>query len=555
MPDCYLKGRRITFNADEFIASGGQGDVYGRGDLAYKLYHDPSGMIPVKKIEELQALDLPTILGPRDILYNSKGKAIGFTMPLVNGTVALCRLFTNGFRRTKGITPEMSVKLVEAMISITQFIHDRKCLVADGNENNYLVDEASLIKPYFIDVDNYCTSNFRAEFLNPSVRDYTMNDFSTLSDWFALAIVACQIFIGLHPYKGRHPSFDPNDLEGRMKKNISIFNKAVSVPPPTRDYSNIPSEYYAWFLDLFEKGKRTPPPKVAGLLNVMQVQAQVLQTTLKFITSLMHSYDADILRVDQRDDKLVVLTKNKELWVEKVKWNIPTLNCNVILFDGSPILATIEKGLLKLNSLTKRDIYTSPIAAEQCMVVENTLYVKQGSKLIEIGLTRLGNKLATTLTSVWKIMPLSSVMYDNVILQNTLGKTLAVIPKPGKCHIIALPELDKVRIVSGKCVANVCMFTGYKNHQLTCFRFFFNDNFTSYTCVEEPTDDLDVNFTVLPNKVTVRWDGRKIYITYPNMRTDVVEDKDLPGNMTLLHYSNMLLFFQGNNLYHITSKK
>lgn len=553
MSDCYLGGKRIVFATDEFIASGGQGDVFGRNGVAYKLYHDPSTMIPVEKIKELQSLNSPNILGPKDVLYNNKGKAVGFTMPLVNGTIALCRVFTNSFRRAKNITPEMSTKLIEAMLSITQFIHDKHCLVADGNENNYLVDGVNLAKPFFIDVDNYCTPSFRAEFLNPSVRDYQSNEFSTLTDWYALAIIACQVFVGLHPFKGNHPQFDSNDLEGRMKKNVSIFNRDVSVPPPTRDYSNIPTEYYQWFLDLFEKGKRTPPPKVAGLLNVAQVKAQVLQTTLKFITSLLQSYDSDIVRVNQCGDRLVVLT-NKDLWVDKVRWSIDPGN-DVVLFDGSPIVASTEKGLLKMRSLTGKSIFVSPIAAEQTMVVENTLYVKQESKLIEIGLTRLGERIATTLTSVWKIMPLSSVLYDSVILQNTLGRIWAVVPKPGKCHMIALPELDTVKIVSGKCVRNVCMFSGYKKNKLTCFKFFFNEKFDKYDYVEEATDDLDVNFTVLPNKVTVQWDGSKMYIIYSDMKTDIMKDKDLPGNMTLLSYSNKILFFVGKDIYHITSKK
>ena len=54
MTDCYLNGKKVTFTSQEFIASGGQGEVYGKNGIAYKIYHDPSGMIPVEKIKELQ---------------------------------------------------------------------------------------------------------------------------------------------------------------------------------------------------------------------------------------------------------------------------------------------------------------------------------------------------------------------------------------------------------------------------------------------------------------------------------------------------------------------
>ena len=68
------------------------------------------------------------------------------------------------------------------------------------------------------------------------------------------------MFVGIHPYRGKHPDFKKNDIEGRMKDGVSIFNKKTTLPSAVRDFSNIPDSYRDWFEAIFEHGERMPPP-------------------------------------------------------------------------------------------------------------------------------------------------------------------------------------------------------------------------------------------------------------------------------------------------------
>src|SRR5947199_212129 len=82
--------------------------------------------------------------------------------------------------------------------------------------------------------------------------------FSPETDWFSFAIISFQMFIGIHPYRGLHPSLP--DLDARMSANVSVLNPRVSIPKLCYPFSVIPQAYRDWYRAIFEDGKRVPPP-------------------------------------------------------------------------------------------------------------------------------------------------------------------------------------------------------------------------------------------------------------------------------------------------------
>ena len=52
----FTKKGDVTLTHRDYIAEGGEGAVFRKGGLAYKIYHDSSKMIPVAKIKELQGI-------------------------------------------------------------------------------------------------------------------------------------------------------------------------------------------------------------------------------------------------------------------------------------------------------------------------------------------------------------------------------------------------------------------------------------------------------------------------------------------------------------------
>jgi hypothetical protein len=287
-------GGAIELNEPDFVAEGGEGKLYTKNQLVFKIYTDPNKMIPATKIQELIVLNKPNIIRPQAILLDKNHKPVGFSMTPVTPSVALPRLFTNDFRNRYQIQDNTIVNLVEQMMETITFIHAQDCLLVDGNEMNYLVTEPDYDTPYFIDVDSYQTQNFPATAIMPSIRDYHTPVFSKLTDWFAFAIVACQLFVGIHPYKGKHSQFRKKNLEARMRANISIFNQDVSLPAAVRDFNIIPPAFYDWFVRMFEQGERVPPPLLGSVPLAPLIHKKIIHSTNHFIITLLQEFNEPI---------------------------------------------------------------------------------------------------------------------------------------------------------------------------------------------------------------------------------------------------------------------
>ena len=280
------KGTEI-FTDTCYVAAGGEGTILKKGGKAYKLYHDEKKMIPVSKIQELQILSqFNNILGPQDVLFDSKRQKvpIGFSMPFVKDTEFLCRLFNQNFKNDNSITPDTIVKLVRKMQETLLEIHKNKILVVDFNEMNFLMDKKTYTLPYFIDVDSYQTPSHHATAIMESIRDRKIknNQWTENSDWFSFGVVAFQLYLGVHPFRGKHPSYKPNQWPERMEKNISVFNKDVTLPQSCPDWKVIPKPHLDWFKAVFEQGDRSVPPMPDGVIAIAVMQPTMIASTGKF---------------------------------------------------------------------------------------------------------------------------------------------------------------------------------------------------------------------------------------------------------------------------------
>ena len=544
----------------DYVADGGEGRIYAQGKIIYKIYHDRRNMIPEAKIAELVVLDRFNIIRPQDVLLNDKHEVIGFTMARVEG-IELCRLFNTVFLQSNSITPEMLVKLVEQMQETIRFIHDQKCLIVDGNEMNYLVDGGAYTTPFFIDVNSYQTPHFPATAYTPLFCDPHAKDFSPLTDWFAFAIVACKIFVGIHPYKGNHPQYGKKDVLQRMIDHVSIFNRETTLPVAARDFSYIPAAYYEWFVKLFEKGERLPPPYIAGLLKVVQVTAEMIRSTGNFAIKLLRQYAEDIIKHKAVHGIQVVVTKNT------VALNQTTHKLNA--FEGdvvfspktlTPLLVTVREsdGMLIISEPNGPALNLTLKVSRKPFVLDNAIYAFHHGDLTEIAIHEINNKPVAAVTNVWKIMPQSSAIFDGVIYQTVLGKAYLVIPHhaAGKsyCAIQALPELDAYKIVDGKHDNHVCMLIGVKDDLYHRLILRFDENYNTYDLrVVEDIDYPSLNFVTLDHGIVVSLDEHAAVEVFSNKvgaaKIKRIEDPAIKTGMILSKDGANVLFYTGNRLY------
>jgi hypothetical protein len=489
-------------------------------------------------------------------------------MDVIPGNIPLCKLFTTSFRTRNGIAPESINKLVEKIQEVTVFIHDKKCLIVDGNEMNYLADNKTFTIPYFIDVNSYATPSFPATVIMPSIKDWKTNGFNTLTDWYSFAVVSFQLFVGIHPFKGNYPKFVKLDPMESMKKrilaNISVLNPEVSVPPSVRDFSYIPSEFMGWYVKVFEKGERIPPPQVAGILNVKQVKISVVQSTNNFIIQIVKEYSDEIVRARYWNGVGSITTK-KEVFINKANYPISSPRGLDIIFTPkmmAPILARIQDDFLTLFVVPSKEKIETGIQATDKLVVGNTLYVKNEGNLLELVMNEIGGKIVPSVKTCWNIMPKSSLIFNGVIYQNVLGKAYLVIPRPevgrnSSCHIIETSELDGYKIIDSKHENRICMVSAVKGTETTKFVFTFDPTFSSYD-YRLVQDDQLINFVVLDNGVCVSInndDSIEVFRNTTPNKVQKIKDPDINATFTLTYDGVKVLFFRENILYSLSMKK
>ena len=456
----------VSLRPEDLIQSGGEGSVYRNGNLAYKIYHEPKRMVPTGKLAELGALSRDNILSPQHLLLDSNRTPVGFAMRMAPTKVVLCELFTNSFRDRNGITADSTLELVEAMKETISYVHQHQCLIVDCNEFNFLVDEKKYTTPYCIDVDSWQTPSFPATAIMPSIRDWNAKEFTELSDWFSFAILACQLFIGIHPFKGTHPDFKKRDMEARARRNISVFNKKTAYPPAVRDFSYIPKNYMDWFIKLFERGAREFPPGVAGTLQVAQIQKVVVESSDNFVITFAGQVVGDVVEYREYMGADSIITK-EYFYINGNKSLKATPKPSIIFTPTTlqPILVEIKDFAVQMLNLKTGDPVPINLTVQEKFVVDNTLYLKNQDKMYEMVLNEMGAKIIPSVKTTWSIMPNSARIFRNFIVQDMLGKTAVVIPqpangKPSQCMTKILPELQGYKFVDGRYENHVLMLTG-----------------------------------------------------------------------------------------------
>lgn len=561
----YVNGKKINLTDNDFVFKGGEASIYEKGHIAYKIYTDINDVIPEAKIKELQTLNHPSIISPKDVIFDKKNRIVGFTMVgLRDDNIVLCKLFTNEFREINNIENDQTIKLVENIKNGIIHIHDKKCLQVDGNEFNYMVAK-DFVTPYFIDINSYQTQSFPATAIMSSIRDWRSKEFSILTDWFSFAIVSFQLFIGIHPFRGRHKDYKKSDLEKRVIDCVSVFNPKVSCPPPTRDFNLIPGAYKDWYYNLFEKGNRTEPPLLPGEAGIVQVEIILIKSTDNFQIEKINKLDSNILFYNVIHGTEVVKTQEK-IYINGKEYKVsPDAEFLNVLPNLEPILVKIDNKMVKFHSLNGRNIRDIQIECTDKMIVDNTLYLKNDGKLIEINLTSStrtdGVYINPAIRTVWTIERKSSQLFSGIIYQNVLGKPYFGIPIPKeKAFIVVnIPELESYQIVDAKHKNKVCVITAVQNGIYDRFIIVFSDDYQKYKI--RAIDDIDyspINFVVLDNGVCIMMNHDDTIEIFLN-RIDKdsvkrIKDPEVNSAMRLYNDGVRVLFSRGKELFSIKMK-
>jgi hypothetical protein len=511
----YCNGQKVILDEDsDFLARGGEGTLFVKHGLIYKLYHDVTHSISEEKIRELSVLDHPYIIRPIDILRNLHGINVGFTTKYVTDTIQMCQLFSTAYLLDKHITQQILWQLVDHIQQVTRFIHNKKCLIADGNEANYLLDKNGYVSAYFIDVNSYQTPHFKVKAVSPLIMDPLVGaNFNENSDWFAYAIIICRILLGIHPYRGMHPLYSERDFEKRVRDHISIFNTEVILPPSVRPWSWIPQSYYEWMKEVLEYGNRSDPPLPGKpyIPVVITMNHQVIGDS-----QIIHKYTVGkILGLHKivflNGVPLYIMKDNTIRYIKKTYSGIYSSG----IFLLSPIhqkLLYVTHSSCNITICNLDDNYSQNMSLISSQLLQSDdpsiFFSYSEGQISSVHIREVGKKICPVVGQTWKILPKSSIVYDNVIYQPTLGMTYFIIPRVQNgipvCYTVSVPQLNTYRVIAAKAQSTVIQIIGEKNGQYDRILLRFSHNFGVYQCsIEEDITNPYINFCIKGRTILV----------------------------------------------------
>lgn len=562
-----LNGKKdIDLGKKDFIAQGGEGMVYVKRSTAYKIYcdqknnPDPSKMIDINKIKELSVLSNPYIIKPKDIVYLNK-KAVGYTMDYVKDTYTLCQIFTKAFKNRYNISNENVMDLICKLQNIIKHAHQNDILIVDLNEMNFLLSQ-DFKNVYAIDVDSWQTKNFPATAIMDSIRDRQVKNgkFTKDSDWFSYAVISFQMLIGIHPYKGKHKLI--KHWTERMDKNVSVFNKDVTVPKICMPFDVIPNAFKEWLKAVLEDGKRISPPDDPNeLVVIFTPKIRKVGGINNFVIDEYFEFPEKISHTVFNVNKNITLSGN-EIFVDKRKINNAKSSKSQFVFSESNKLIEfwVEENKTNFMNLTDKENISFHVNCDNYMVNDNRLYIKNGSQLQEIQFKEMAGKVFVTQKKVANIMENSSYFYDGVIIQNMLGKIYAVLcPYSENSFQINLKEIENEKIITAKYMNKILMIITEKSGIYNRYVIRFNSDFNNYDIREvKDITYMGINFIVNEKGVCICINEDENIELFTNQLNNqdlkIIEDKNISADMKLVTNGLQTYFFKDRKLYKIKSK-
>ena len=400
-----------------------------------------------------------------------------------------------------GLNPAKRFEWVVQLREMVLAVHAAKALVVDLNAMNVLVSR-TLDGVYLIDVDSFQTAGHPATAQADSIRDRQSpsGQFGEGTDWFAFAVVTFQLMVGVHPYRGLHPSV--KTLDDRMKGNLSVFHDTVKVPHVAAPFSVLPEVWRRWYRRVFEEGYRGPPPSdtqysVMPLVAVGDVRSVAL--SLHAVLSVNHS----IYEAHDWDGTLVVRTEagvqmNGRQVFEPIQGRVAFGMAG----PGVVAMAQVVDGCLQVVELGSGACHRLALPVESVASSDGRMYAKSGGSIMELHWYRSPKGWVCVPKMVGRVMPYASRLFHGVAVQTLLGATyVSLLIDRGKALQLRVPELDGAQVIEAKYQSDVMMVRVRRN--ATPERWVFRRD--GHQLVGWKEADSPLNFAVLNGGVVVDW--------------------------------------------------
>lgn len=559
----------VTLTDKHYKAAGGEASIYVNGGVAYKIFHDPSKLLPPLKVAELNKIGNPQVVLPKDMLFDAtSGQAVGYASTYVEDAVPLARLFTRTFKDENSIDQGQIGDLVKRNQEIVSDVHSARCLIVDLNELNVLVKLNNQLEPWFIDTNSYATPSFHATAIMDSVRDRRVSKMNggqlhyspdIMSDWFSWGVLSFWLYTNIHPYRGSHPNYKPRDKAKQMDDGISVFHKGVKLPPSVNNFNVIPKRHLDWFQAVFLKNERSIPPLPDSSAPIaVPTQVVMINSTSKISVRETAAYTSPIIGVFFIMGVTYVVTKT-HICFGKREIPMPGKGKKVAITaanDGTPIAAVLQGTKVYFMELN-HNVEVGTITANGMFARNDVIYTVANGRLVENSFTVMAGKIIHRTNEVENISNFTATVYDGCILQDLLGKKYLTLPyAKGRSFSKYLPQLDGFRVIDAKSERNVTVILAERNGVYHRFIVVFDSKFLGFEVREVKDVAFDtINFTVLTNGTCLLLSApTELEMFTTAKQCETLSDPPFDSTMRLFSTPDGAFFVNGNTVHHIKKK-
>lgn len=552
------QGTRIDLSDKHHIATGGEGSVYIKDGLAYKVYTDPTlalknGMD--QKWQLLHQVQHPSLITPLDMLVDKKHQFAGLVFPAVSGS-ALCEAFSTAWWTRNGFDIKQCQQSIKNMQETVGIVHQHQALIVDGNEMNWLLNGT---QPYLLDTDSWQIGPFKPTAIMPSIQDHHTKGFSEASDWYAWAIVTFQLWTGIHPFKGNHPVYG-RAWQDRMQHCASLFDKDVKLPNAVRDMSNIPPALLAWYKDMFSTKNRSAPPWVYDAVN--STVKKVLSNVKTLKLSIAHKATGKLKGViygfalyEQVDNILLrdIAFGTTALLSKSQGYALLSRAAGILRTEtGLVLCSTLPTKQLHLENLTTRETGVIDLHCDQVWQAHNKLftYRADGEALQEVKVFS-GNQHLFGNVNNWPLLVQSSKFFKNLIVQQLYNKTSLVLVEDAGMQTVPAWCLDEYHVLDGQFVDkhNIWVVAKHRISEEYQILHLTMDNLHVNITETFNVNTPDLNMGVTLNKVGILQIEDNLCIFAGN-KQQWIQQETLRGTL-LSHMPNMYMIDDDGNLVRI----
>jgi hypothetical protein len=375
------------------------------------------------------------------------------------------------------------------------------------------------------------------------------------------------MFVGIHPYKGKHPLV--KTLAERMKQNLSVFDPAVTVPKVCYPFDIIPDHLLSWYRSLFEQGRRLAPPRKLGTAVKATTTIRSINGSKALDITELASFAGNVLSVIDRDGSLLVIT-DRQVWLQgrpiADRQKCPSGGI-CVGFSGPlnrPVLAGNDQRRLRLYDPVNRSSLQTNMAADQICSSGGHIYLRNRDQILRLVLTDVGPAVIASYQLVANVLPLATRLYPGVAIQDLLGASYVSLLTPNNgCQQVRLPELDGRTVLDAKYEQQVLMLIAASKASATQeagydrYVFRFSSDFAHYDVRRtRGASHNGLNFVTLDSGVCVCLTPEDELEVLANRRGSNslkrISDDALAGDMLLARNGDRVLFFRHRKVYQMT---